>query len=158
MAVLAKGTFLYFINPTDDSVVRFFKPKSIPELTAPRTEIDTTSIEDDGPQYQPGEVAPGETQVGADFTPGEVSHELAMSLYADDNAPILRWAIGWPGSTDLPVVDVGGDVFDEAAAARSFTYFDGYIKDLPHAFQIGQFVSANMTIRRSGRPRYVKST
>ncbi len=153
MPILAKGTQFFMMDPSDDSVVKYHKPQSIPELSAPRTEIDVTSIEDDGPQYLPGPVAPGETAINTNFDPGEASHMLALSLYKDDDAPIVQWAIGWPGSTTAPTVV--GSVFDRTATTRAFTYFTGYVKDLPHAFQVGQFVTGNLLIKRSGAPEFV---
>ena len=146
MSILTKGTRLYIIDPRDDSLSVLECPKSITGLGLSTPQIDTTCLESEAQEFQPGMPSPGAATIGLDFDTAKASHMLIADLRAAQ--VVAKWAIGWADGTAAPTVDTDGDFV--LPTTRSFLTFEGYVADLPFDFAINSTVQSNFTVQMSG--------
>lgn len=145
MSVLTKGTRLYVIDPRDNTMTTLECPKSITGLGLSTPQIDTTCLESDAQEFQPGMPTPGAVTVALDFDTAKESHLLLADLRQAQ--VVAKWALGWADGTTAPTVTSGNFVLP---TTRSFLTFDGYVADLPFDFAINSTVQSNVTIQMSG--------
>ena len=148
MSVLAQGTHIYFIDPDTDEAVRIECATSFNPGGNPADQLEEQCLEYFDRVYKPGLRTPGQATMGINPSPDNSSHLRLYELSQENPSPTLQFAIGWSDGTDAPTVDSSGD-FDLPATRTWFT-FDGYVSDYPFDFQYNTFVSAQVTIQRSG--------
>lgn len=154
MSKLTKGTNLYILDPRDDTITKLECPKSITGLGLSTPQINTTCLESDAEEFQPGMPSPGAATIGLDFDTAKDSHMLIDDL--NEAQVKAQWAIGWSDGTAAPTVDTDGNFV--LPATRSWITFVGYVADVPMDFAINSVVQSNFTVQMSGRRVIVPKT
>lgn len=149
MSVLAQGTHVFFIDPSDDSVVQLTKVTALNPGTAPATQVDETTLEDLlYMQYRSGLRDPGQGSMSINVDPAEASHLTLHELSETSPPPTLKWAIGWSDGTEPPTVDVDGSW--TLPTTRTWCTYEAYISDFPFDFQGNAIVATEVGIQRAG--------
>lgn len=155
MALKTQGTYLYAIDPADESVITVACVTSIDGVDTTNEQIETTCLESLARTYQSGLATPGQATFGLNFDPSESSHERMHQLKVAGTT--LLWAIGFSDGTAAPTADSGG-AFD-LPTSRTFIRFNGFMTNFPFAFAQNSVIQTNVSIQVSGEPElHVKST
>ena len=154
MSKLTKGTNLYILDPRDDTITKLECPKSITGLGLSTPQINTTCLESEAEEFDPGMPSPGAATIGLDFDTAKDSHMLIDDL--NEAQVKAQWAIGWSDGTAAPTVDTDGNFV--LPATRSWITFVGYVADVPMDFAINSVVQSNFTVQMSGRRVIVPKT
>ena len=153
MSMLTKGTQLYILDPRTTpfgtAITKLECPKTITGLSLSTPQIDTTCLDSEAMEFQPGMPSPGAATVGLDFDTAKSSHMLIEDL--SKNQITAQFALGLSDGKDIPPtgVDSQGDFI--LPATRTWIVFTGYIADLPFDFAINSTVQSNFTVQASGR-------
>lgn len=153
MAILAQGTHIYFINPSDESVVQVECATTFTPGGNPADQIETTCLEAFEREYLPGLRTPGQASMSVNADPTNASHLMLHQLSEANPPPVLKWAVGWSDGTAAPTVDTDGDF--ELPTSRTWFTFQGYISDFPFDFAQNTVVTSAITIQRSGGSDWV---
>lgn len=149
MAVLTKGTQLYFRDPATPNLVReVVCPTAITGIQASRDQIETTCLSSTSRNYAPGLPTPGTAQVTINFDPAEASHRRLHELYREGLE--IWWAIGWSDGTAPPTLGTAPDL--ELPTTRSWIQWEGFISDCPFDFSLNAVVTSNLSIQLSDFP------
>lgn len=146
MAVKTQGTQLYFIDPSDSSVVAVQCSTGISGFSAPRDQIETTCLEADSRSYEPGMRTPGAITLNLNFDPASAPHLRIHELYVSGERSI-EFALGWSDGVAPPTVAVDAFVLP---TTRTFSVFNGYFADVPQEFALSAVVTAAVSIQVSG--------
>lgn len=146
----SKGTHLYFIDTITGDVVQVGCPTNISGISAAREQIETTCLESEGREYEPGLPAPSTATFALQFNPGDASHKLLHDYFSAANAQNLQWAIGFSDGTAVPTADTAGDFV--LPTTRSFLLFAGYVADYPFEFALNAKVISTLSVQMSGAP------
>lgn len=155
MAVLSQGTNVYFLDPTDDSIVTVDCATSFSPGGNPAEQIETTCLEETSRSYLPGLRTPGQASLEINADPENDSHVRMHELAETDPPPVLRWAVGWSDGTDEPTFDAEEGDFD-LPETRTWFVFEGYISDFPFDFTQNAVVTSSVSIQRSGGSQWIK--
>lgn len=141
-----KGTQLFFIDPRDDSITKLECPKAATGFSSSTTSIDTTCLDSEGMESDPGMPTPGAISVPLDFDTAKASH---MKLENLRKAQVrCKWALGFGDGVTPPTVDSAGD-FD-LPDTRSWILFDAHIADIPLDFAVNANVASIISLQPSG--------
>ncbi len=157
MPILTKSTEVFFVDPSDDTVVKItyltsFNPGAAPSDQIDITTLDTTSTR----QYLKGLRTPGQASGTILATMSEASHETLFNLGEDGQDSTTHFCVAFSDGVAPPTVDTNGDfVFP---TTRTFIAFDAYVSDFPLDFQINDVVKTNLTLQRTGGTTLHKKT
>lgn len=154
MAVITKGTQLFFIDPYDNSVVKVGCPTNFTGLDAQADQIETTCLDSDAREYVAGMLTPGTANFTINLDPDDGSHVRLHELYGEGTT--LNWALGWSGSVAAPTVDSSGE-FD-LPADRHWFAFSGFVNSFPADFALNTVVTSNLGVQLSGRAILIPAT
>lgn len=141
-----KGTHLYFIDPRDDSITKLACPKAVTGFSSSATSIDTTCLDSDGMESDPGMPTPGVISVPVDFDTAKPSH---MKLEGLRKAGLrCKWALGFGDGVAAPTVDSSGDF--ELPDTRSWILFNAHVADIPLDFAVNANVASTFSLQQSG--------
>lgn len=157
MALKTQKTAVWFrkLDGSDYSLVKVGKATSVGGLSAARSQIPVTDLEDEtDEQYIAGLRAPGAMSVALNYDTAETSHEDLEGLY--DTGEKVLWIVGLSDGAPAyaaPTVDEDTGVVTYPTS-RTFISFDGFISDFPLEAGANDAVRSTMTVQRSG-PRTV---
>lgn len=147
MAMKTKGTRLYVVDPSDDSVVEVGCITSFSGLTQPKDQVDVTCLADMVRQFVSGLATPGTATFGVNFDAADSSHLLLETL--NQSGETVEWALGLSDGTAPPTgVDTDGDFI--IPATRTWVTFDAYVADLPLNFALNSVVQSDVSLQVSG--------
>lgn len=148
MAIKTQGTYLYTIDPADESLLTVGCVTSIDGVDTTNEQIETTCLESPARTYLAGLATPGAATFGINFDTSDASHVRLHQLKVAGTT--LVWAIGFSDGTTAPTVDSGG-TFD-LAATRSWIRFNGFMTSFPFNFAQNSVVTSTVGIQISGEP------
>ena len=149
MSKLTQGTEIYFIDPSDDSVVKIAGCSTFNPGGAPADQIEDTSLDLDTKTYKRGLRTPGEASASIFADPTEASHVTLHGLAIAATDTTVKWAVGWSDGTGTPpTADSLGEFV--LPATRTWFTFDGYVKDFPLDFSTNTVVTTALAIQRTG--------
>lgn len=148
MAIKTQGTYLYAVDPADESLLTVGCVTSIDGITTTNEQVETTCLESSARTYLAGLATPGAASFGINFDTSDASHIRLHQLKTAGTT--LLWAIGWSDGTTAPTVDSGG-TFD-LATTRSWILFSGFMTDFPFNFAQNAVVQSTVGIQISGEP------
>lgn len=152
MSMKTKGTSLYVIDPSDDSLYKFHCPKGIndPGVTIP--EVDATCLDSDGMESDPGMPSTGAVSVTFDFDVAKASHLLLQSFISAASKP--KWVLGYSDGDVDPTVDSNGD-FNLPTTRSWENYGEAYVAGLSKDFAVNANVASTMSFKPSGLPQTI---
>lgn len=142
-----QGTQLYFIDPQGDEVVAVECVTMIDGLDSTRDDIETTCLEADDREYEPGMRTPSTMSFGLNFDPSKTSHVRIEQLYQAGTT--LPFAIGLSDGTAPPTVDSTGSAFD-TPSSRTFILVSGYFNSFPLPIPLNDVLRSTVGVRLSG--------
>lgn len=148
MAIKTQGTELYFIDPSDDTVMEVGCITSFTGLDATLAQIETTCLSAEAHTYVAGMPTPGTATFGINFDPSDASHVGLHELYKTGTS--LTWVLGLGDGTDSPSVDSEGDPV--LPVTRTFITFGGYISSFPFDLALNSVVTNSIGVQISGFP------
>ena len=148
MALKTQGTYLYTIDPDDESLLTVGCVTSIDGVDTTNEQIETTCLESLARTYLSGLATPGQASFGLNFDPSDTSHVRLHQLKVAGTT--LTWAIGFSDATTAPTVDSGG-TFD-LGTTRSWIRFDGFMTNYPFNFAQNSVIQTTVNIQVSGEP------
>lgn len=155
MAMVTKGTRLYVVDTTDDSVVEVGCITSFNGLTSPKDQVDITCLADLVRRFMAGLATPGTANFGINFDTADDSHMLLESY--NQSSEVVNWAIGMSDGTAAPTsVDVDGSFI--LPTTRSWVTFEAYVADLPLNFAINSVVQSEIPLQVSGNREIIRKT
>lgn len=155
MAIKTQGTYLYAVDPADESLITVGCVTSIDGVDTTNEQIETTCLESLARTYLSGLATPGQASFGLNFDTSEPTHVRLHQLKVAGTT--LVWAIGFADGVTAPTVDSGG-TFD-LATSRSWIRFEGFMTSFPFSFAQNAVVQSTVGIQVSGEPEVkAKST
>lgn len=151
MAIKTQGTYLYAIDPADESVITVGCMTSLDGIDTTNEQIETTCLESLARTYESGLSTPGQASFGLNFDTSDSTHTRLHQLKVAGTT--LNWAIGFSDGSAAPTVDSGG-TFD-VAASRSWIRFAGFMTTFPFTFQQNSVIQSTVGIQISGEPQIV---
>lgn len=151
MAIKTQGTYLYTIDPADESLLIVGCVTSIDGVDTTNEQIETTCLDSLARTYLSGLATPGQASFGLNFDTAEASHVRLHQLKVAGTS--LVWAIGFADATTAPTVDSGG-TFD-LATSRSWIRFNGFMTSFPFSFAQNAVVTSSVGIQISGEPQII---
>lgn len=148
MAIKTQGTYLYTIDPADESLLTVGCVTSIDGVDTTNEQIETTCLESLARTYLSGLATPGQASFGINFDTSDSTHTRLHQLKVAGTT--LTWAIGFADGSAAPTVDSGG-TFD-LPTSRSFIRFNGFMTTFPFSFQQNSVVQSSVGIQISGEP------
>ena len=148
MAIKTQGTYLYVVDPDDESLITVACVTSIDGVDTTNEQIETTCLESLARTYQSGLPTPGQASFGLNFDTSESSHVRMHQLKVAGTT--LLWAIGFSDGTAAPTVDSGG-TFD-LPTTRSWIRFSGFMTTFPFSFAQNAVIQTTAGIQISGEP------
>lgn len=145
MSIKTQYTEIWFIDPTDDSVVKVGCPTGISGLGGSRTQVDVTCLDSSEAEFLGGMAQPGQVSVDINFDPSSASHKTLWALNASGET--VQWAIGLSDGTAPPTVTLGAFTLP---GTRTFIAFEGYVADLTIDIANDDAVRGTMQVQRSG--------
>lgn len=152
MSMKTQGTQLFFIDPSNDSVMTVGCPTSIDGIDTTNEQIETTCLNSQARTYEGGLATPGAASVGINFDTADVSHMRMHQLKVAKTT--LKWAVGLADGTDLPTVDTNGDF--NLPSSRSWISFVGYMNSYPWSIALNAVVASTIGIQISGEPEVIE--
>lgn len=154
MSIKTQGTYLWTIDPADESLLAVACITSLDGVDSTNEQIETTCLQDLARTYVSGLATPGQATFGINFDSSESSHTRLFQLKQDGTT--LIWAIGFSDGTAAPTVDTGGG-FD-LPATRTFVQFNGFMTNFPFNFAQNSVVQTTVSIQVSGDPALHEKT
>lgn len=155
MAIKTQGTYLYAVDPADESLITVGCVTSIDGVDTTNEQIETTCLASLVRTYLSGLATPGQASFGLNFDTSEPTHVRLHQLKVAGTT--LVWAIGFADGVTAPTVDSGG-TFD-LATSRSWIRFEGFMTSFPFSFAQNAVVQSTVGIQVSGEPEVkAKST
>lgn len=151
MAIKTQGTYLYTIDPADESLLTVGCVTSIDGVDTTNEQIETTCLESLARTYLSGLATPGQASFGINFDTSDASHVRIHQLKVAGTS--LVWAIGFADATTAPTVDSGG-TFD-LATTRSWIRFNGFMTSFPFSFAQNAVITSTVGIQISGEPQII---
>lgn len=151
MSIKTQGTYLYAIDPDDESIINVACIESIDGVDTTNEQIETTCLQALARTYVSGLATPGQASFGLRFDTAEASHMRLHALKVLGTT--LNWAIGFSDGTAAATVDTGG-TFD-LATSRSWIRFQGFMTNFPFSFAQNSIVSTTVSIQVSGEPELI---
>lgn len=151
MSIKTQGTYLYAIDPDDESIINVACIESIDGVDTTNEQIETTCLQALARTYVSGLATPGQASFGLRFDTQEASHMRLHALKVLGTT--LNWAIGFSDGTAAATVDTGG-TFD-LATSRSWIRFQGFMTNFPFSFAQNSIVSTTVSIQVSGEPELI---
>lgn len=148
MAIKTQGTYLYTIDPDDESLITVGCVTSIDGVDTTNEQIETTCLESLARTYVAGLATPGAATFGLNFDTSDTTHVRLHQLKVAGTT--LTWAIGFSDGTAAATVDTGG-TFD-LATTRSWIRFEGFMTSFPFSFAQNSVVQSTVGIQISGEP------
>jgi hypothetical protein len=148
MAIATQGTYLYAIDPDDESIINVACITSLDGVDVTNEQIETTCLQALVRTYQAGLGTPGQASFGLNFDTTEATHTRLFALKKAGTT--LNWAIGFSDGTADPTVDTGG-TFD-LPTTRSFIRFQGFMTNFPFNFAQNSVIQTTVSIQISGDP------
>jgi hypothetical protein len=149
VSLVTKGTMLYFIDTSDDSVVRATEISSITGVTAANSQIDRTNLDSTGREFIAGFAEPGAAAIGVNFDPSDAVHVLMHDMFRLGTT--TEFAIGWSDGTAAPTVDTNGTF--NFPTTRTYVQFEGNFSNVPFDFALNEIVRSAVTVQISGFPQ-----
>lgn len=148
MPIKSQQTQLYVILPGDtgSTVEAVAQVTDITGIDAPISAVDTTTLDSDHRTFIAGIAEPSAASIKLLRDPGQA---LQTKLHQARNAgKTLHWAIGLSdGPSVAPTKALAGEGFDQAAVARSFTYFEGFMTSFDDGAEVNGVVSSTVGIQ-----------
>lgn len=151
MSIKTQGTYLYAIDPADDSIIDVACITSIEGVDTTNEQIETTCLQALARTYLSGLATPGQASFGLNFDTSEATHNRLHALKVAGTT--LDWAIGFADATTAPTVDTGG-TFD-LATTRSWIRFQGFMTNFPFSFAQNSVIQTTVNIQISGEPQLI---
>ena len=148
MSMPTQGTYLYVIDPANDSVITVGCVTSIDGIDTTNEQIEDTCLSAQSRTYRGGLSTPGAASFGINFDTADASHIRLHQLKVAKTT--LEWAVGFANGTDLPTADTSGG-FD-VPATRSWIRFRGFMTSFPFTFAQNAVVQSTVGIQISGEP------
>lgn len=148
MSIKTQGTYLFLIDPDDDSVIEVGCVTSIDGIDTTNEQIETTCLSSQARTYEGGLATPGAASFGINFDTADSSHMRLHQLKVAKTT--LEWAVGFSDGTALPTVDTNGTF--NLGAARSWIRFRGFITSFPFTFAQNAVVQSAVGVQISGEP------
>ena len=148
MAIKTQGTYLYAVDPADDSVIDVACITSIDGIDTTNEQIETTCLQASAREYLAGLATPGQASFGLNFDPSEATHIRMHELKVAGTT--LKWAIGFSDGTAAATADTAGNF--QADTTRSWIHFDGFMTSFPFSFAQNAVVQGTVNIQISGEP------
>ncbi|MGP4843310.1 phage tail tube protein [Marinobacter sp. 1Y8] len=153
MSKLTQGTYIYFIDPADESVVQVKQATNFNPGGAPADQIDTTPLEANDREYRRGLRTPGQASLTINADPNEPSHIRLHELSNDDTVDKFKLVVGWSDGTAPPTV-AAGEL--ELPDTRTWCDLDVYVADFPFDFSSNQVVKTEVSLQRTGKLNWTK--
>lgn len=153
MATETQGTYIYFVDPADESLVTVGCPTTASFSGRTTDQIETTCLTDTDRTYVSGLKSPGTLTFTINYDADETSHARIQDLF--DSGTTLLWAIGLSDGTAAPTVDTGG-TFD-LATSRSWRRFSGFITEYSEDYSVNSVVTANISVQISGAVEFTEA-
>lgn len=149
MARKTQGTQLFTFYPQASSVavVDVGCVQSIDGIDSVIDQIETTCLADSDRTYLPGLAQPGQASFEINFDPADETHELLFNWKQAQY--VLKWALGFSGSTAAPGLDLSNLVF-APPTGRSWLLFEGFMTNFPSNFQQNSVVKSTINLQISG--------
>ena len=147
--IKTQGTelFLKDTRATAAAVVKFTCPTGITGLGGPKSEIETTCLDETVDQTFVGGLGnPGDVTVPFNLRTDSAIHQDLFDLLAAGT--VMDWAIGLSDGTAAATLDSAEDFV--LATTRSWIEFSGFIKDVNIDIAGNDVVKGTMLIKRSG--------
>lgn len=151
MAIKVQGTYLYTIDPDDESLITVGCITSLDGVDTTNEQIETTCLSDLARTYISGLATPGTATFGINFDTFDDSHVRLHQLKVAGTT--LLWAIGFSDDTAAATVDSAG-TFD-LATTRSWIRFNGFMNSYQFSFAQNSVVTSTVGIQISGEPEVV---
>lgn len=153
MATKTQGTYIYFVDPADESLVTVGCPTTASFSGRTTDQIETTCLTDDDRTYVAGLKSPGTLSFTINYDADEASHARIQDLF--NAGTTLLWAIGLADGTTAPTVDSGG-TFD-LATTRSWRRFSGFLTEYSEEYTTNSVVTANISVQISGEVEFLEA-
>lgn len=149
------GTTLYFADPDDCSVIQVGCPTSLTGLDSTIEQLETTCLESLSRTYEAGLATPGTATFTLSLNPQDASHLRLLELKKEGAS--LKWAIGFPESTDDPTAstDSSGECEFDLPPTRTWLTFDGFVNSYAFDFSLNALITATVGVQVSGDPDLV---
>lgn len=139
--------FLKDTRATAAAIVKFTCPTGVTGLGGPKSEIETTCLDETGDQtFVAGLGNPGDVTVPFNLRTDSAIHQDLFDLMAAGT--VMDWAIGLSDGTTAASLD-SAEAF-VLATTRSWITFSGFIKDVNIDIAGNDVVKGTMLIKRSG--------
>lgn len=148
MAIKTQGTYLYAIDPADDSIIDVACIISIDGIDTSNEQIETTCLQSAARTYLAGLATPGQATFGINTDTSEATHVRLHALKVAGTT--LKWAVGWSDGTTAATADTAGNF--ELDSGRSWITFDGFMTSYPFSFAQNAVVQSTIGIQISGEP------
>lgn len=148
MAIKTQGTYLYAVDPADESLITVGCVTSIDGVDTTNEQIETTCLESLARTYLSGLATPGQASFGLNFDTSDPTHVRLHQLKVAGST--LVWAIGFSDGATAPTVDSGGTL--DLATSRSWIRFNGFMTSFPFSFAQNAVVQSTVSIQVSGEP------
>lgn len=148
MSMKTQGTYLYVIDPANDSVIEVGCVTSIDGIDTTNEQIETTCLSAQARTYEGGLATPGAASFGINFDTADASHMRLHQLKVAKTT--LEWAVALSNGTDLPTADTSGGF--ELPTTRSFIRFRGFMTSFPFTFAQNAVVQSTVGVQISGEP------
>lgn len=148
MAIKTQGTYLYAIDPADESLITVACVTSIDGIDTTNEQIETTCLESLARTYLAGLATPGQATFGLNVDTSEASHTRLHALKVAGTS--LKWAVGFADGTAAPTVDSAGRF--NLPTTRSWIQFEGFMANFPFSFAQNAVIQTTVGIQISGEP------
>jgi len=115
MSILTQGTQVYGLVPSASgadsySVMEVDNVTAFNPGSAPKEQIEDTSLSASERTYKPGLRTPGQATLTLNADPSNSSHLRLHQLSETDDEHLVKWAVGWSDGTAAPTVAVAGSL------------------------------------------------
>lgn len=146
MSIKSQGTELFFVNPTNNNVIKLACPTGVQGLGGPADRIETTCLDATSKSYEQGLKDPQQVTVPFNFDPRQTSHQEVEEFY--ESGVTTNFMIGLSDGNAVPTADSNGDF--NTLTSRSNVVFTGYVADYNIDIATNDVVKGTVIIQRSG--------
>lgn len=153
------GSNLYFLDPSDCSVVEVGCPTNFSGLDSTIDQIETTCLSSTARTYEPGLATPGTASFVISLDPQDPSHVRLLELKKAGET--LKWAFGLseaPGVPPTSTTDSDGECAFSLPPDRSWITFDGFVNSYAVDASLNAVYTVTVGIQVSGDPDLIPAS
>ena len=151
MAIKTQRTQLYFVDPSDGTVLAVDCPTGVSGIETTNDQIETTCLDQDTKTFESGLSTPGSASININFDPRLDTHVKLMQLKTAGET--LQFAVGFSdgyGVAPTAVLNSEADYELVLPTTRSWLEFEGYINSYSFDFSANDVVKATIGVQVSG--------